>query len=242
MTSPTPNNPIPVPSPEPSGGLSLLSEMRGGGGEAGAAESTPPGPSRRLKVPQQTVVVGLVVLVSIAAIYGMRKRGMNSGFTFQTPKIEYDAKRVSLDAAQQAKILRDLAASAHLPKAASDHLDKNPFQLEGQPVVEATDDGSAARLAEERRRAQSAKEREERIQQALGTLELNGVMGGPIPLARIGGRTVKVGDTVAEVFIVAQVHDRSVDLLADGKIFTIAMPEGIQSKDPRRGGGGSPRR
>lgn len=239
MSAPAPNQPS---ATEPPKSLSLLTELRGGGSEAASSDAVPAIPSRRLKIPPQTLVVGLVVIVSIAAIYGMRKRGMNSGFTFQTPKIDFDTKQVSLDAAHQARILKDLAASAHIPKTTADHLDKNPFQLEGAPALEAGDDGSAARLADERRRAESAKEREEQIQQALGTLELNGVMGGPIPLARISGRTVKVGDTVADVFIVAQVHDRSVDLLADGKIFTIAMPEGIQSKDPRRGGGASPRR
>lgn len=166
---------------------------------------------------------------------------MSSGSTFQTPKIDYDAKRVSLDAQQQAKILRELAASAHMPKAALDHLEKNPFQLEGAAPATAAvvDDGSAA---DERRRAELAKQREEQIQTTLGSLELNGVMGGPVPLARVSGRTVKVGDTIEDIFIVAQVHDRAVDLLADGKIYTLSMPEGMQTKEPKRRGGASPKR
>jgi hypothetical protein len=103
-------------------------------------------------------------------------------------------------------------------------------------------EAEARRLAEMARR-----DREQRalgITQALEGVVLHGVMAGRIPLARVNGETVQVGDRVAEFFTVAAIHGRSIDLEADGQVYSVEMADNSprpHSLDPRAGGGRNPR-
>jgi len=85
-------------------------------------------------------------------------------------------------------------------------------------VIEAInlDDPEARRLAE--LQARLAK-----VQSEFNKLELNSVLGGSMPIARISGEAVRVGDKIGDYFTVVAIHGRSVELSAEGEIYTLFM-------------------
>jgi len=63
----------------------------------------------------------------------------------------------------------------------------------------------------------------------LASLTLQGVLGGTIPVARVSGETVRVGDTLSEIFTVKLITGRTVTLETDGKEFQLTMEEPKQN-------------
>jgi hypothetical protein len=213
----------PAPERESAGAASFLAELRGGD----AAPETPvlPGVVSRRRVNVQTLVVAAVIAASAGLLYAMRRHGMGAGMTFQTLNIEYDWERIgSVSRAHQQRVLEDLARSGEPVKPPVEHLPKNPFRLDLQTAVavvpgQTTDPGAeSARLAELNRQV-----REKELRSALATVHLQSTMGGRVPLARVNGKLVKVGDIVAGLFTVRAIHDRTVELEADGKVFAVIM-------------------
>ena len=235
----------PAAPPEAGPGGSLLSELRGGGAAA-AHDHVIAAPPRRISA--QVFIIALVLTTSAAALYLMRRQGMGAGMTFQQVKIDQDLGDLARPAdPKQTRILADLALSGAPPASHSEDLDKNPFVLAAAPepgdLLPMSDPE-----AEARRRAEMARrEREQRalgITQALEGVVLHGVMAGRVPLARVNGETVQVGDRVGEYFTVAAIHGRSIDLEADGQVYSVEMTDATprpNSLDPRAGGGRNPR-
>ncbi|MFN7430836.1 MAG: hypothetical protein ACK5TP_09670, partial [bacterium] len=54
----------------------------------------------------------------------------------------------------------------------------------------------------------------------------NSVMAGGRPVARINGRLVRVGDKLDEVFRVAAITGRGVQIQADGHVFILELSTG----------------
>lgn len=235
MSARTPAEGRPEPeAPQPG---NILAEIRGGDapvlaetGFAGAA------PKRKFNV--QTIILVVVIAASAGMLYAMRRHGMGAGFTFQTVKIDYEWDSISpLTVAKQQRVLDDLARSGQPIKAPVDQLPKNPFVLDlsvAAPVVDpdvpAVDPGAeAARMAELNRKI-----REREIQTALATVQLQSVMDGRVPIARINGTFVRVGDTVADVFTVQAIHGRTVELAVDDRVFAVSMDDPMNDGARRR--------
>ncbi len=207
-------------------GGNLLAELRAG--EALGGEAPPPPPPRaRRRLKTQNIVIGAVIVLSIGVLYAMRLYGMGAGISFATVPIDYqiDGKSARLTA-EQRRILQELQLSGEPIRLAMSHIRKNPFQLNtkessvlGPDIGELDPNADDADLER-----QEALERQ--IAQAMGNLTLNSVMRGRIPIARINGKIVKIGDTVEGVFTVKAIHDREVELEAPGgKVFAISMGE-----------------
>lgn len=205
-----------------------LTELRGAG--IGATQNTHREPLEDLLkklLSSQVMVVAVVLVVSIGSLMFMRSSGMGAKTSIKAVKLDYEPPSAA-QSAEQARILAELERSLAPLNISASSVSKNPFTMKesDQPLDAATpqDDGSKA-----------AKAREEEIKNALSQIVLNGVMDGPVPLARINGRTVRVGDTVNEIFIVGEIHDRAIDLIVDNKTFTVSMGDTAGSNSNPRG-------
>jgi hypothetical protein len=201
-----------------------MADLRGAGASADAnagAEGELLTPAKRKpKMSIQTLVTVLMIVASGASLFMMRKQGTRTGVKFQNVKIDLESEEPTRLSPEQKMILSRLAQSAAGPIVAAEHLDKNPFKLdENATVIPGTETPTTA-------------ERDEEIRRALAGLEVNAVMEGPVPVARLSDQLVKVGDTVADIFTVADIRDRSVDLSVDGKTFTISMAESRVGGNP----------
>jgi hypothetical protein len=206
-----------APDPAPGAASGLMADLRSGGGApaAGAAEGELIlAPRRKPRMNIQTLVTVLMIVASGASLFMMRKQGTRAGVKFENVKLDIEPDKTTRLTPEQEKILRQLADNAAGPAAPADHLDKNPFKLEEGAAVIPGVESPAPDAA-----------RQEEIRQALATLQVNAVMEGPVPVARLNNQLVKVGDTVADIFTVADIRDRSVDLTVDGRTFTVSMAE-----------------
>jgi hypothetical protein len=202
------------------------------GGPVGAlppGEAMVRGSSRARRVSAQVVILLLVVGASAASLWWMRREGMKVGVNFQEMKLEYsepDAEK----ARTYARIMADLARIQTPLDVALCEFGKSPFMLEtgqarvGEPVASPAKGLSAEELAA-REAAERAEARRLEIRGLLENMRLQGIMGGRVPLARIDGQTLQVGDKVGEFFTVVAIEGRAVTLEADGEKYTLTMDE-----------------
>jgi hypothetical protein len=180
------------------------------------------------------IMVAVVIVASVGVIYAMRLHGMGLGMTLaldNIPSIDYDLEKRPGNEKEQQRILRQLK---NLDPIQNQHgaLNKNPFRLtEGEqhiPIPKGRDPQDPALLAQIR---------EAEIKTAFGSLELEAVMNGRIPIAKINKKIVKVGDTVTVgevVFTVTSIHDRTAELQLEGKVYALSMadPAVTQQNNP----------
>lgn len=212
-------NPSPSGTPETPGATNILTDLRASSDSGPALGDLGPlsaRPTRRVSM--QTLVLSLVLTASAASLYTMRRQGMGAGMKFQTPSMgpEIDKVKGQSNVTEQ-RILADLARSSLPMQGGTEPLSKNPFVLD-TPVAENIIPNTPTR--------DTNAERQAMIREKLGSIRLNSVMEGARPLARINDRLVSVGDIVEEIFLVAQIHDRSVEFIADGRTYTLNMGEG----------------
>jgi hypothetical protein len=213
---------------------SFLSDIRGGGagGEEGAA------PKKRSKLSGSTSLVFAGVLAGAGVLVAMRFFGLGPVAASAKVDVEYQAPANSKALqADHERVLSTLERSVAAVQAQtpSDKLQKNPFQLvSAQPAAADApiDDGKKAAELVARQKA----ERRAKIESTLSQLKVYSVVGGRVPVARLGDQTVKVGDVVAELFTVTAIGGRSVALTVDGETFNLAMDEGEGTTKGKRGG------
>lgn len=170
-------------------------------------------------------VLGVVVLVAGGALFAMRQAGIGPRISFADMSIDYplDEHQTSAIDGTHDQIIEDLQNSGVTVQVPLARVRQDPFTLaatevaESAPVVVAP----VTDPAEQRRREREA--RKLAIERALGNLHLNTIIGGTNPIVRISGRTLTIGDTVGEYFVVRAIHGRSVDLEADGELYTLSM-------------------
>jgi len=218
------------------GSSSFLSEIRSGGVGADGAplpESTSP---PRFRVSGPTALVLVVAAVGIGALLGMRKL-TSPGAAMATVNIDYTPGQRGVADAHK-RLVEVLDRSTTPVQVPTDQIKKNPFQFAtapttATPIAKGGEDAEAAAI---RMRAAELAARQKKIVDALGTLKVNGVMQGSVPVARVNGEMVRIGDTIAEgLFTVAAIGGRGVTLQADGREYELAMEEVTSgSKAPRR--------
>lgn len=214
---------------------SFLSDIRGGGaGEESAA------PKKRSKLSGSTTLVFSGVLAGAGVLVAMRFFGLGPVGAIASVSVDYQApENAKAVAADHERVLSTLERStaAVAGQTPTDKLAKNPFQLVTAQATAETgeapvDDGKrAAELL-----AKQKAERRQKIESTLSQLKLHSVVGGRVPVARLGDQTVKVGDVVAELFTVTAIGGRSVALTVDGETFNLVMDEGEGAAKGKRGG------
>jgi hypothetical protein len=209
--------------PSLSGGLDGSGE--GGLGELALAAA----PRKRLSL--QTIIVIITIAASAGALYMMRQKGKAAGLKLQPIKLDLDVDKLPKPRQDHQRILSDLALGTVTP-AQQDKLEKNPFRFENLPSAEFRPATGA----------QSTNIEAERLRYALAAIEINAIMQGRVPVARINGKLVQVGDTVEDVLKVVQIHERSIEFSAGGDIYTVQMGERGQPRPtpPRPSGSQQP--
>lgn len=218
--------------------------------EAGAPQndnlqaSLDPANRPKKSLPGQSIVLGVVLTVSVITLYAMRSYGMRSGMTFADVNVDYksedDEKSRTYD-----RIMRELAQAQQPIDIALTELSDSPFLPKvNKPVINPVTNEVEAAPTDDR--ALAAQRREQEITMALGTLRLNAVMGGDVPIARINERLYRIGMPVGDYFTVEAIDGMSVTLRADGKLYMLMMEEGnpnqVRQRGPVRVGGQPPRR
>jgi hypothetical protein len=198
---------------EPQAGIPLLSDF-------GAAEemSTKVGRSNKTR---RVAVAGLVILGAAGGIYVMRQVGLGAASVIASIVVDYDPNEFKIGPGDPA-VLAELERGRLAVQVPAETLEQDPFRLimqsTDQPVIEAP---RQVVSAEELARQQ----REKKIKDAAAQVDVQSVMGGPIPLARINGTMVRLGDTVLEIFRVHSIEGRAVVLRAGSQLYGYQMGE-----------------
>jgi len=176
------------------------------------------------KIPSGVAVLVLVALVGGGAIFAMRQFGLGAGYRYDDITIDYpiDAKQVSDESDEYETIVSDLT-DHDVPHVPITDLRPSPFQLRTGPEETERDFEAVAAESEEQRRARQRAERAATVQREFSKLELNSVIGGSSPIARVSGQAVRIGDTISGIFTVAQISGRHVVLEAEGRQYTLTM-------------------
>lgn len=189
-------------------------------GLAGAADG--PDVSSRQTISGNVLLLVLVMAVAGGLLYGMRQVGLGVSLDFRTPSIDYpieNASSASESDAEHQLIIQDLISSETVVQVPLENLERNPFELESKEETELLVPGVDPAAAARQRAAAEAQRRQQEINRTFEGIEINSIMTGSVPLARINGQPVRIGDTVADIFTVRAISGRTVELEADGQVF-----------------------
>ncbi len=169
-------------------------------------------------LPTNIIMMTMVVAVAAGSLYLMRTVGVRGGVAFTTPKIDYpvDGEGVVDDEAHQ-RVMEALRTSDDIVQVPLADLQRNPFLLDDSEEIPEIAEAPTYDLDAELRR--KAEQRKLEISRTLESLEVNSIISGHVPIARINGVPVRIGDTIA-IFTVRAIHGRSVELEADGKLYS----------------------
>jgi hypothetical protein len=191
----------------------LLTALRAGE-EFVEEPAAQPTPASRFLSARWMVIVG-VLLVGGALLWGMRQYARSSGMKVDlvVSRIDYDpAARRGRTTAEQERVLADLQQSTGRKATGGDNIDKNPFKFNEMVGTKKETVAVADPDADARRAQEAHQKRLAEIDGEFSRLRLAGILQGRVPLARINGRTVKVGDRVGEFFLVGEISERHVVL------------------------------
>lgn len=179
-------------------------------------------PARQL-IPQQFLVLAVVLGVSAATIFTMRQYGLRAGLVAaEEVKIEYQQQDAE-KARSYERIMGDLRRVEQPLDVALEDFRSSPFMPRtARTVVDGVE--TTVPEAERMRLAKQAAEeqRRQQIQAALGAIKINMVMGD---IARINDEYFRVGDLVSDYFTIVKIDGRSVTLQADNANYRIEMDE-----------------
>lgn len=194
------------------------------GGDAGEAA-----PVVHRSATKQYMLVGAVVAAGIGVLVFLRMQGVGAGLVSageDAVEIQYplDAPTNANTEKRQRDVLAQLASSGAIAQIPSEQIDQNPFRLQSitssgeevadvdEPMVETPQGPSPEQI------------RLDELDRLAATLELGTVISGRISLARINGKTYRIGDTVAGEFRVVAINpDRTVEIKADETTYVLEM-------------------
>lgn len=182
------------------------------------------GPPKR-RIPLQAIIMVTLVVVAAGALFAMRRLGMGPlSAVAEPPRIEYDYEKTGAGADHK-KLLADLTVSHVDHQVPSDQVQKNPFRLPGvdKPATKDDTPKTPGKDPEEEAREQHAK----LVADTLAGLKVHSILSGSVPVARINDENVRVGDRLANLFVVVAIHQRAVDLQVDEQIYTISIDDEV---------------
>lgn len=190
-------------------------------GQAPAAGSKPKG------VPNQAIVALVLLVMSAGAIYGMRRVGTISGISGQELQVQYQPS--AINAAFESRFdqaMNDLANSGRPVQVPAEVVPMTAFDMHerltfgSEPIEsEGMDPARLAELRAQQQREQNAARRaqhRDRIEDALGKLNLQSLIGGRVPVATISGRLVRVGDALMDGLLTVERIDGREVVVSDG--------------------------
>jgi len=201
-----------------------------GGDEGGGGKPT-------RGVGSQAVVALALLLMSVGAIYAMRKVGMISGLSGDALQVKYEPSAINTEFENRfTRAMDDLARSGRPLQVPPDELMMTPFEYQDRlavktDVVADPNDRRAQLRAQQLAQQQAEDERKRQaefarqITQAVNKFEVQGMIGGRVPMATISGKLVRVGDHVGEgdIFEVIEIDGREVIVEASGRRFKLMI-------------------
>ncbi|MBL8962830.1 MAG: hypothetical protein KF787_05010 [Phycisphaeraceae bacterium] len=216
MSTPDPSSPVAAPA------SSFLAELRS---SDRPVEGAVPASSRRRRIPLHIAVAAGVVAIGCASLLGMRRIGMQAGMTFDTDSSMIPVGGPSAaDAGRLAAVMSEIESTQSVQAASRHRPGKNPFSLAPLGSTKRTEEtrDEARELAE--RLAQEKLIRAQRLEAALESLHLNGIVGGREDrIASIGSKTYRVGDVVDDLFTITQIDGRTVIVAVDDQLYELTI-------------------
>ncbi len=210
---------------EPAGGVytPALAKIQAGAADPGAEAAV-----AHRSATKQYMLLGGVILAGIGVLVFLRMQGVGAGLAVGDDGVSIDypldaPTNVNTENRQQ-EVLEALASTDDVVQVPADQIEENPFRLQsitssGEEVVQAEVD-----LPHEPVGPREEELRLAELDSLVATLELNTVIAGRISLARINGKTYRIGDTVAGEFRVMAINpDRTVEIKADEVTYVLEM-------------------
>lgn len=183
------------------------------------------------KLNLQLMIALCVLVVGAGAIYGMRYIGMKAGLDKQVVSIDYASETNSTEFAMR---YRDVMLTLDESTIAVQLADKTEFAQRPFARPSAIKDevvkldpgmSEADRLELQRQRDLEfdRKRRHDSVISEAMRFQLQGVVGGSRPAARVSGQAVRAGMKLGEYFTVTEITGRSVIIEADGMRFELAL-------------------
>lgn len=167
------------------------------------------------------MLLGFVVVIAGGAMFVMRKYSAQSGVELTDVKIDYSFDPGSQHQIDHAEVMQSLQIMDNGIQVAVENIRPDPFRMVSKtPVEDTTTTQQIDPFADARREAEL---RLAAIQKEFDGLRLNSVITGSIPIARISGQAVRIGDVVGEHFTVREIRSRSVTLEADEEMYILAL-------------------
>lgn len=181
-------------------------------------------PEKKRRIPDSAMLMLMVIVVAGGGLFMMRKMGLGSRIQFTNVKIDYPLEGIAMTGNEH-DLLEDLRNKT-VEQVPLNQVQKNPFQLisEGRTVMDYPV-ATGGESAEEARLRREVEDRQKLIVRTYTNLDLNSVLLGNVPVARISGKTVRVGDWVEGLFRVREISARAVNLEVDGKLYTLSLGE-----------------
>lgn len=202
--------------------------------------------SKRQKLSQGTVVLIAVVAVAAIVVYGMRlsmgdlsRTGISSDMM---KKIDQALAKANPNSASVSSagvlpvratfrdtesIVRMFNADVSKSQVPIEYVQRNPFALAMEISVESSAVSAGADATRQR-------EMLRRLEVEFNSLKLQSVMASArIPVVIIDGQFYKEGQQVGS-FTIAKIHDRGVDLHADGFKQTLSMQDQLNRQNQQR--------
>ncbi|MCB9845817.1 MAG: hypothetical protein H6811_07540 [Phycisphaeraceae bacterium] len=182
--------------------------------------------ARKRLVTTYVLLAGVAVLSGVA-IFTMRTMGVRAGMRSDDTKVTYKGESISAEQARRFEVVlatlerggaplqvpQEMAGTDpfYLTPADTDAVDENADQLKRD----------AERIKAEQAARNAAEARKREIENTLAGLVLQTVVTGRVPLATINDTIVRPGDTVLDLFTVADINHSGVVLEVDGQTYTI---------------------
>ena len=184
------------------------------------------------KLNTQIVIAACVLAIGGIAIYGMRYIGMQAGLDENITTIDYASESNNADFAKRfTSVMKTLdESSVSIQLANREEFPEKPFarpSREEENYAEPIDPGLSQeerdRIASERESERQIVQRKENVISEAFRFNLQGIIGGSRPAARISGIPVRKGMGLGEYFKVVEITGRSVIIEADGMRFELSI-------------------
>ncbi|MHC4975399.1 MAG: hypothetical protein ACYTF7_02185 [Planctomycetota bacterium] len=202
-----------------SGAGDPLANPEAGGDASGGLEGIDGTSSSSSSLRSNLLLLLFVGGIAAGSMWFMRSYSNSTGVELTDVKIDYEAPK-STDQARTQELIESLSLGNKV-QVPAEEIRPEPFTMpskggeEVETPVNTFDPGAAAK--------QRAESRRKAIQIAFEKLDLNSVITGSIPIARVSGQPVRIGDAVGEYFTVTEIRDRSVVLTADDEMYILAL-------------------
>lgn len=181
--------------------------------DAGEAPKKPGTSTRHL------IVVGVLAL-GVGVLYFMRQVG--GGPTSASADVQIDYQFADREAAQaveeQTRVIEGLKRSGEPSQLPAEALGKNPFRLRsGLPI------GAGVETPSDQPVVMQVDMVAQQIEQSLASLQVQAVIDGRVPIARISGETYREGDRVDDLFDIVEIGGRAVVLESERGLHRLEM-------------------